>query len=210
MQYHLQNIKLLFFYIGKPEYPVNELMSKRCCNRKEITCFKKLSQCEIEKIRQEFYSLSTEIEQTQHILTFLRTHSRADKSILYNVAGHEVCEVCYRMVYGVRYNRFATVKKKFLMGVVAAEHGLLGMPQSHRGCERIRLISWLHTFIEKVGDKLPMSDEKHLPSCLTKADVYSLASDDLTQGGLACCKISTFYEIWKTDFPNVKIPKVCS
>ena len=184
-------------------------MSKRCCNRKEISCFKKLSQCEIEEIRQQFYSLSTEVAQTQNLLTFLRTHNKADKSILYNVAGHVVCEKCFRMVYGVRYNRFATVKKKFLAGVVTAEHGLLGVPQSHRACERIRLVSWLRIFVEKVGDKLPMSDDIHLPSCLTKGDVYTLASDDLTQGGLSCCKISTFYDIWKSEFPNVKIPKVC-
>ena len=55
---------------------------------------------------------------------------------------------------------------------------------------------------------MPTSTAIHLPSCLTKSDVYSLAFDDLTQWGLECCAISTFYEIWQSTFPNVKIPKV--
>lgn len=181
-------------------------MFKRCCDRKQISCFKYLSQADIEKVREEFYSLSTEVLQTQFLITFMRNHSKADKSILYTVAGHVVCEVCFRMVYGIRYNRFAAVKKKFLEGVVLAEHGLLGI--RHGACARIRLIAWLRTFIEKVGDKLPMRDEIHLPSCMTKSDVYALACDDLTQGGLECSKMSTFYDVWKSEFPNVKIPKV--
>ncbi len=55
---------------------------------------------------------------------------------------------------------------------------------------------------------MPTSTDVHLPSCLTKADVYALAVDDLSQGGLKCCKPSTFYEIWRSEFPHVKIPKV--
>ena len=198
---------LHLFVTGKPECAVYELMTKRCCDRKQITCFKLLSQADIDKVRQEYYSLSTEVDQTQFILTYMRSHSKSDKSILYSVAGHVVCEACFRMAYGIRYNRFTAVKKKFLSGVILAEHGLRGIRRS--SCAQIRLISWLRTFIHKVGDKLPMSDEIHLPSCLTKGDVYALAVDDLTQGGLECSGMSTFYEVWKSEFPNVKIPKVC-
>ena len=183
-----------------------ELMTKRCCDQKQITCFKLFSQADIDKIRQEYYSLSTEVDQTQFLLSYMRNHSKSDNSILYSVAGHVVCETCFRIAYGIRYNRFAAVKKKLLSGVVLAEHGLLGIRRS--SCAQIRLISWLRTFIHKVSDKLPMCDEIHLPSCLTKADVYALAVDDLTQGGLECSKMSTFYEVWKSEFPNVKIPKV--
>ena len=55
---------------------------------------------------------------------------------------------------------------------------------------------------------MPMCKELHLPSCLTKVDVYDLARDDLTQGGLSCCSASQMYELWKREFPHVKIPKV--
>lgn len=64
-------------------------------------------------------------------------------------------------------------------------------------------------FIAKVGDGMPMKDDIHLPSCLTKADVYALAVDELSQGGLMySCQKSTFYQVWQTQFPHVKISKV--
>jgi hypothetical protein len=181
-------------------------MTKSCCDRKEVTCFKLLSQADIECIRQEFYSCTTETEQTQRLLDYMREHSRRDRSVLYTVAGQEICEASFRMVYGLRYNRFASIKAKFVSGVVIAEHGRLG--KFHVGDASVRAISWLRTFVQKVGDQMPTSTDVHLPSCLTKADVYALAVDDLTQGCLVCCKTTTFYDLWKSEFPNVKIPKV--
>jgi len=88
-------------YVGSPEFPVTSLMTKHCCDRKEVTCFKFLSQADIEHIREQFYSSTTETEQTQHLLNYMREHSQRDKSVLYTVA-------------------------KFVGGVVVAEHGRLG------------------------------------------------------------------------------------
>lgn len=89
-----------------------------------------------------------------------------------------------------------------------AQHGRLG--KTHASDATLRVTSWLRTFVDKVGDRMPMSEQVHLPSCLTKADVYDLARDDLSSGGMECCAISTFYQIWNVEFPNVKIPKVCA
>ena len=49
---------------------------------------------------------------------------------------------------------------------------------------------------------MPMCDEIHLPSCFTKHDVFDLAKDDLTQGGLSCCSPFNLYAVWKTEFPS--------
>ena len=87
-----------------------------------------------------------------------------------------------------------------------AEHGRVG--KGRYSDASIRAISWMRMFFNKVGDRMPMKDDVHLPSCLTKADVYSLASDDLCQGGLGCCSRASFYRIWKEEFPHVKIPRV--
>lgn len=180
-------------------------MTMHCCNRGNVTCFKLLSQNTIEHIRSNIYSVS-ETKQTQIILDYMLQHSQGDGHVLYTVGGQSVCEACFRMVYGFRFNRFSSIKAKFQSGVVVAEHGRLGRGKTSN--ENIRILSWLRTFIDKVGDKMPSSSVIHLPSCLTKADVFSLALEDLSQGGLECCKQSTFYEIWQQNFPNVKIPKV--
>ncbi len=189
-----------------PEFSVSDLMLMPCCHRDEVTCFKLLSQSDIDRVRSEFYSLSSETEQTQFLLSYLRSHIKHDKSVLYTIFGHLVCEKCFRMTYGIRYNRFTAVKKRLESGVVVAEHGLLGRGRSAYGT--IRVVSWMRTFFQKVGDKMPTCSDVHLPSCLTKLDVYALAVDDLTQGGCECCSRSTFYGIWNQEFPNVKIPKV--
>ena len=110
------------------------------------------------------------------------------------------------MVYGLRYNRFLSIKRKFESNVVVAEHGGLG--RGHLNDTTIRAISWLRMFAEKAGDRMPMNETIHLPSCLTKADVYMLAVDDVSQGNLECCPKSKFYKIWQSEFPHVKIPKV--
>ena len=181
-------------------------MTRHCCNQREVTCFKLITQATIERIRAEVYSVS-ETEQTQLVLDYMLDHSQGSRStILYTIGGQKVCETCFRNVYGFRYNRFSAVKEKFNRGVVLVEHGSLG--RGARSNVSVRVISWLRVFCDKVGDKMPMSTAIHLPSCLTKSDVYSLAFHDLTQGGLECCGISTFYEIWQSTFPNVKIPKV--
>lgn len=181
-------------------------MYKRCCDRKQVTCFKLLSQVDIEQCRSNYYSLLKEVEKNQYLITYMREHSKGNKSVLYTVGGQKVCEASFRMAYGVRYNKFETVKKKFEEGVVAAAHGLVGT--RHSKSTSIRVVSWLRMFIKKVGDYMPTSIDIHLPSCLTKADVYALTLDDLSQGGLDCCKRSTFYDVWKAEFSNVKIPKV--
>ena len=181
-------------------------MFRKCCDRKRITCFKSISQATIEQCRDQLDSLGSETRQNQFIITYMRDHSRKDKSVLYTLCGEQVCEVCWRLTYGIRYNKFRGLKDKYTSGVVALEHGLTGRLNTSQSS--LRLISWMRSFFEKIGDHMPMSDALHLPSCLTRVDVYELAKDDLTQGGLACCSLAHMYKVWNDEFPHVKIPKV--
>ena len=190
---------------GSPEFQASVLITKSCCARRRVTCFKLLSQYCIESLQKNFYALS-EIEQVQKVLTYMNEHRRTDGSVLYSVGGQEVCETAFRMAYGLRYNRFAAIKLKHSGGAILAEHGRVG--RGRHGDSSIRAISWLRMFFDKVGDRMPTKDDIHLPSCLTKSDVYSLACDDLSQGGLECCSLVTFYKIWTEEFPHVKIPNV--
>lgn len=192
-------------YIGLPEFTASALMLRSCCSKGNVTCFKKLSQKSIESIQTAFYALS-ETAQTQQLIQYMREHGRSDGTVLYSIAGEEVCETAFRMVYGLRYNRFSSLKAKYSGGVVLYEHGRFGRGQYTDAS--IRAISWLRMFINKLGDHMPTKDEIHLPPCLTKSDVYGLAAEDLSQGSLECCGMSTFYKIWKKEFPNVKIPHV--
>lgn len=173
-------------------------MTSHCCSRKVVTCFKKLTQATIEQIRASVYSVS-ETEQMQLILTYMLEHSQGERCILYTVGGQQVCETCFRMVYGLRYNRFGAIKTKFESGVLVAEHGRLGK------CEisdaSIRVTSWLRTFIDKVGDRMPTSAAVHLPSCLTKHDVFPWPVMISLKGVLNAAKSQHFIRFGRNIFP---------
>ena len=154
-----------FYDIGTPEFSVASLMSRHCCNKNTVTCFKLITQATIERIRETVYSVS-ETEQIQIVLDYMLEHSQGNGSILYSVGGQMVCETCFRYVYGFRYNRFSAMKEKFKRGVVLAEHGRLG--RGERSDVSVRVISWLRVFVDKIGDRMPTSTAVHLPSCLNK------------------------------------------
>ena len=95
--------------IGVPEFSVSELVNRKCCNRSEVTCFKKLSQADIEGVRQEFFRLPSETVQNQFVIDYFRRNSDCSgsaNSILYSVAGKAVCDHCWRLVYGLKSTRF--------------------------------------------------------------------------------------------------------
>lgn len=152
--------------------------------------------------------MHTEPKQNQFVIDYMKDHARKNNTVLYTICGEEVCETCWRLTYGVRYNRFQTIKGKFRNGVVLLEHGLTGRLNTSEAT--LRLLGWMRSFFNKVGDYMPMSEDIHLPSCLTRVDVYELANCDLTQGGLSCPSLSYMYELWRREFSQVKIPKVRS
>ena len=131
-----------------------------------MTCFRKLSQVDIDRVREHLYSLETETAQNQLVLDYFAQHSSDGSAVMYTVAGKMVCETCWRLVYGLRYNKFSSLKQKFATGVIHVEHGRQGLSQPRY--------------------------------------VYGLACDDLTQGNMQCCSISTFYDVWSREFPHVQ------
>ena len=102
--------------------------------------------------------------------------STAGETVLNTVAGQEVCETRFRMVYGLRYNRFNSVKASFASGVVIAKHGRLG--KSRIGEASIQVTCWLRTFVQKVGDQVPTCSFAAMPHqgrCLGSCYWWSLA-----------------------------------
>ena len=168
-----------------------------------------LSYKDIEVTRQHYSMPRTETMQNQLIIDYFIQHSGCDCIIHYSVSGISVCKTCWRLVCGLRYNKFSMLKKKFKNGVLEVEHGRKGIVQPSEGT--LRMISWLKIFAKKVGDRMPMSQDIHLPSCLSKIDIYNLASDDLMQGSAgrgSCISMSNFYSLWEEKFSHIKIPKV--
>ena len=135
---------LLLLLLGLPEFSVQCLLLMKCCNSKVVTCFKKICQQAIEGCR---HKLKTETQQNQFLLDYFIEHSRSDKSILYAVSGQVLCEKSWRLIYGIRYSRFQSVKEKYFNDVVQIEHGLTGRLKPQEST--LRLQSWMRTFFKK-------------------------------------------------------------
>ena len=121
-------------------------MHKRCCHHKHVTCFRQVSQEAIELCRNELYSGKSETQQNQMVLGYMRQHSGSNKSVLYCVSGQNVCETCWRLTYGIRYNKFQSLKSKFESVVVFVERGLAGKTQASEAT--LRLTGWMRSFFE--------------------------------------------------------------
>ncbi len=194
---------------GVPEFEVSTLLTKKCFSLKSVTCFKKLSVADIESTRELFCTFTSEVSQTQYVVDYLHRHcdtSRSVKSVLFSLAGKAVCQDCWRFTHGMKYTRFKAMLTKFKDGLVVIEHRNKGF--HGRRCFTIQVSVWLSSFVKKVGDYMPTDGSVHLPSCLTKSDVYELACEDLKEGNLVVCSRSTFFEMWNKEFSDVKIPPV--
>ena len=69
---------------------------------------------------------------------------------------------------------------------------------------------YFEDLFDKTGDKMPnlVPPEIHLPSCLTKLEVWRSVKRQLKSVGLECCSYARFVAIWKKHYKQVKIPQV--
>ena len=83
-------------------------------------------------------------------------------------------------------------RKNQLLGVMSAKFG------------------WKRYF-NLIGDKIPDKNQIHLPSWDKQKDIYLRYTNDMHAKGISedqLVVLSTFYRMWKDDFPNVHIPAV--
>lgn len=182
------------------------MTATKCCDK---YCTRQLSSKDIKTLRSDILtSTCTETQQSQKVVDYLRLHSDTEGRVLFVVGGKSVCKECWRLSCGIKRTRFRRLVKQFESGVLVYEHGRSGGHYLHDSTEAA--ISWMRSFFDKVGDRLPMQETVHLPACLTKNEVFQLCQDDLTKVDIECCGQSTFYTVWKSEFANVSIPKVSS
>ena len=69
--------------------------------------------------------------------------------------------------------------------------------------------AWMNDYFSRMGDHMPDSNRIHLPSFLTKREVYKKMCDDLYEDGIKeIISLSTFYDLWEREYSHVLIPEV--
>ncbi|XP_063964831.1 uncharacterized protein LOC135156392 [Lytechinus pictus] len=67
---------------------------------------------------------------------------------------------------------------------------------------------WLSKFVDKFGEKLPTNNKIHLPSCLTRGNVYWIMKEEVEEQGGSVCSQQYFFRKWRHEMSHVTIPKV--
>jgi hypothetical protein len=115
-----------------------------------------------------------------------------------------VCEDCFKGLYCISDTEWKRLKACVLKGQHTFVHGNTG--QAHGPTDTgLQTRAWMHSHFHTVGDFQPDTGFIHL-SPVAKVDVYEEAQKDLAVGGQAILDYTTFCNVWRSEFPDVKIP----
>ncbi|XP_071958009.1 uncharacterized protein [Antedon mediterranea] len=67
--------------------------------------------------------------------------------------------------------------------------------------------AWFIKFCNEYGDQMPTNGQIHLPSTLTKHDVYMHMKDEFELRNEDVCALATFYKFWCVEFKHIVIPE---
>lgn len=166
-----------------------------------------LSTTDILRSHEHFTSLPV-LARKQWILDYLIMHSSEQSEqmeIALMISGKVVCLPVWIATLGFSKSHYYGVRQLFLQGckrIVSHIH-------RHPTQKTNEAVAWLDNFVTLMGDKMPDRATIHLPSCFSKLSVYQrLVQEFKDRGkGQIICQ-SQFFEVWKTHFHHVSIPKV--
>lgn len=115
--------------------------------------------------------------------------------------GHKVCRSAFEKILRLNKNKLTVLqKKKETNGVVSTS----GRAHKKHSEKIVEAISWIQQFSSVHGDRMPDSNKIMLPYKTEKFSIYSSYKQEKEKG----VSKTSFYRIWKTHFPHLKIKQV--
>lgn len=188
---------------------ISQLLEEDCCHK---GCLKYFSPAEVRQTRDHFTSKTRE-EQRQYLIdctsiSTVGTSSETSKPA-FTLFGKSLCRRAFALVLDCSTRRLDRVTSLFREGVTKVSHGNTG--QMRQTSKTADAIAWMDSYFRMIGEHLPDCDRIHLPSFLTKRDVYERMLAELRENGLAegdIISLSKFYSVWESHFAKVLIPEV--
>ena len=123
----------------------------------------------------------------------------------------QVCSAFYQKVFQVSQGYFCDVRERVLSGRSNFVHGLTGC-EANRRCssKKSHVIAFVNKYAEERGEPQPDKPETHLPSGVTREEIWDEYLDTLSIHDRATKEVSLpyFYGIWKEKFKSwLKVPK---
>lgn len=166
-----------------------------------------LSMTDILRSHEHFNSLSM-LARKQWLLDYFIMHSSEQSEqmeIALMISGKVVCLAVWIATLGLSKSYYYGVRQLFLQGCKRIVSHIHRNPTQKTN----EAVAWLDNFLSLMGDKMPDRGTIHLPSCFSKLSIYQrLVQEFKDRRKDQIISQSQFFEIWKTHFHHVSIPKV--
>lgn len=190
----------------------SSLFTYTCC---ESRCIASLSMLQLEEVQTHFTNLKTRCEQRQYLLDVVSASAKRTNSGViidsYTVGGTKLCKKAFLAILGISHKRLRMVTRLLNAGATLARSTLC--VSRRKQTQRLKNArAWLSSYVKRIGERMPHTQQIHLPSFLTKMAVYDMMVTELMEQGLLkdeIISLSHFYGMWAAEFPNCTIPKVC-
>lgn len=203
-------------FVTDEDWKLSNVMLMRGCGERCTAKVHDLTEHDVLIAHSAFWS-KTCAEQRQWLLDYFVNHcpnnpagEKDPKSMPFLLCGRVVCQAVWLSVLSVSTTRFYEIRKEFMVGKSCIEVGSCRRSRSlsHKSLEGI---AWMRSYFERVGDKRPDKDGIYLPTCLTEKAIFSVMVEELYGGDSSkSMSFSQFNKLFRSHFPNVTIPKVCT
>ena len=180
-----------------------------CCS---CNCIASLNTVELQQMQSSFSSRNRP-DQRQFLFDIvIASAKRSENSSSidgYVLFGKRLCKEAFITVMGISSKRLRTVCRLVQAGSITAKSKPINTRRATNNTEVA--CAWMESYFKRIGDRMPHTQQVHLPSFLSKLNVYHQMMDELTQQGLTDEKqlsLSHFYALWNKRFSYCIIPKV--
>ena len=166
-----------------------------------------LSPVDILRYNGHFSELSS-ISKKQWLLDYFIMNSSTEGDELetpYLICGKPVCLSLWVATLNISLSHFYHMRSLFRQGHVS----IVIQVQRSPLLRTKEAIAWMEGFFALMGERMPDRATVHLPSCLSKLSVYQRMNAEMKERKKTqIISQSQFFQLWKTSFSHVTIPKV--
>lgn len=199
-------------HFDKERWQLSAVMEMNGCATRCTTRVHGLTEYDVLVAHSTFWSKSYNHQQ-QWILDYFQNNcpnndqgEKDPKNMQYLLCGRTVCQPVWIAAMSISSSRYYAIKSSFMDGNATVDTEK--RPRS-LAPKSLAAMAWMTSYFERVGDKRPDKDGIYLPTCLTEIAIYNTMVEELYSGNSSegIC-FSQFNKVFRTQFPNVTIPKV--
>ncbi|XP_062600038.1 uncharacterized protein LOC134261634 [Saccostrea cucullata] len=207
-KYALKKNNSLLLRKALRDVPLSMSKRKRCRNY----CLQHISEEMMKNMRYKFWTKQFE-QRVEWFIDKISESKKNQNSICFQIeSGKTVCGSCFRFLLRMNRNFYYTYLRMANDGKTAAGY------RNTRGCGMAKegAIVWLQNYQFFHADRMPDNGDMMLPFKTKKRDIYNMYVEEkiecLERSVIDALTVSqsAFYDIWKNEFPHLKIKQTNS